>query len=229
VEVEMVGLWSKGAALGWCAVVALAAGLLVGVTPARAQDSYNRGGATAPEGVWLGGGLYTASGSGTGVRMEVGLPLKVVGPGLLSVTLPVSTWHNGARFCPPFDPCMRWRANALYVVPEVQYEYVLPIRMKHRFSIVPFAGAGFALYWSYFDDYPGVGTAREMSPGVAVRTGGAARFGFLNGVFVQIQPVGLLFNIPFDGQPRGGMGEVVYGRSFWFSYDFYLMAGYRFN
>jgi hypothetical protein len=230
-----VGSSISGTAIRFGAgVVCMAAVLLsAGASPLQAQDGYNQGGSTAPEGVWVGGGLNTVSASGTGIRLEIGIPLKVVGPGMMALVIPASTWHRGSRFCDPFSrDCMSWRQNALYAVPEVQWEYVLPIRMKHRFSIIPAGGIGFAMYWTYFDDFPGRGTDRDVVLGMAVRTAAAARFGFLNGVFVQVQPVGLLWNIAFDGRtavdPIGG-GTIAAGSSFWVSYEFYAMAGYRWN
>lgn len=225
-----MGSHVRGARVETALAAVLATGFAVVLSPAptQAQDAYNRGGATAPDGLWVAGGLYAASSAGTGVRMELGVPLGVVGPGLMSVAVPVNTWHNGIG-CISREICRRWRTNALYVLPELQWEYVLPIRMKHRLSVVPFAGAGFGMFWTYVDDYDRLGTLREVSLGMGVRTGAAVRFGFLNGVFVQVQPVGLLFNVPFDGQPVPGAGEFVYGRSFWVSYDAYFMVGYRFD
>jgi hypothetical protein len=197
--------WSRLATAG---AVALALAVFTG--EAQAQKGYNKGGSRAPDGLWLSGGVNASSGrgwGGAGVRLEVGIPLTLVGPGQLGLVVPLSTYHHGRGR--RFDD-WRGRWNVMQVVPEVQWEYVFPIKMRHRLSISPQGGFGFGGMWHSRAD-------REGAFLIIFKTGAVVRFGMENGFMVQMQPVGVSFNIP-----AGRYG-------FWAAYEWYTTICYRWN
>ncbi|MFW5925338.1 MAG: hypothetical protein ACOCV4_04175 [Myxococcota bacterium] len=207
-------------------VVALGAAvaLMASAETAHAQESQ------APDGFWLGGGLNAGSRGygGAGLRLEAGIPLKEVGPGLLALNLPLSTLHHANRgwcFDGRCDRSRRW--NALYLVPEVQYEWPIPIDIPQRFSVVGMIGAGLALFWDY-GDWDGTYDNRHAAFGIVpLRTGAAARFGFVNGWFVQVQPVGFALNVAFGDRYRDDRYD--YYDNFFVTYEFWAMGGYRWD
>jgi hypothetical protein len=200
--------WNRWAIAG---AMAMAVTMLAG--EAHAQKGYNKGGSRAPDGVWFSGGINVAGGGwrgGAGVRLEAGIPLTLVGPGQLSLVIPLSTYHRAYGWGRRWDDRgWRGRTNVVQVVPELQWEYVFPIRMRHRLSISPQGGFGFGGLWHSHRDDPGAFL-------IIMKTGAVVRFGMENGFIVQMQPVGVLFNIP---------ASAYYG--FWASYEWYTTVGYR--
>jgi hypothetical protein len=199
--------WNRWAIAG---AMAMAVTMLAG--EAHAQKNYNKGGSRAPDGIWFSGGVNAAGGGwrgGAGIRLEVGIPLTLVGPGQLGLVIPLSTYHRayGWGRWDRWDT-RRGRTNVMQVVPELQWEYVFPIRMRHRLSISPQAGFGFGGIWHSHGDHPG-------SLLIIAKTGAVVRFGMENGFMVQMQPVGMLFNIPTPHH------------RFWASYEWYATVGYR--
>lgn len=202
--------WSRLATVG-AVVVAMA----LFADDVQAQKGYNAGGSRAPDGIWFSGGVNAASGArwrggGAGIRLEVGIPLTLAGPGQLGLALPFSTLHRGRGW----GTGWRGRTNVVRAVPEVQWEYVFPIRMPHRLSISPQAGFGFGGLWhSHWDGQPARGTFL-----IIFGTGAVVRFGMDNGFMVQMQPVGVSFNVPTHG-----------GYAFWAGYEWYTTIGYRWD
>jgi hypothetical protein len=201
--------WSRLATAG-----AVVLALVVFTGEAEAQKGYNKGGSRAPDGIWLSGGINTSSGrggGGAGIRLEVGIPLTLVGPGQLGLVVPLSTYHHarGRRGRWYYDGGWRGRSNVMQVVPEVQWEYVFPIKMRHRFSISPQGGFGIGGLWHSHGDHAGAFL-------IIFKTGAVLRFGLENGFIVQMQPVGVTFNIP----AHRDIG-------FWAAYEWYTTVGYR--
>lgn len=190
-------------------VVAAAALMVLGVPAAsQAQEGYNAGGSTAPDGWWLAGGpnagaaLGNKSPDGAGIRLEGGIPLTLVGPGQLSLVLPVSTVTEGFP---------GGRVNSITFYPEVQWEYVFPIHMQHRFSIAPQAGFGIGGVWAHVNS--GGSNGAFM---IGFKTGVVLRFVFDFGLLLETQPMGFTFNIPFGNNA-----------DFYTSYEWYAGVGYR--
>jgi hypothetical protein len=170
-----------------------------GGSPARARGQ-------VPEGMWVAGGFHTKAhrGYGTGgLRAEVGLPLLEMSEDMrLALALPIYTGHR------------RW-INELFLVPEVQLEIDLPIDMRHKLAVVPFAGLGFGFH--FFSDR-WVGTGRETDVSLVIPLGAWARFTLDSGWMFQVMPLGMALDI-----------YMTHGGGFFASYRFFAMAGYRFD
>lgn len=199
-------------------MVAAAACLVLGAS-SSAEAQYNAGGSVAPDGMWFAGGINASNSfddddfrdfrldgpDGAGIRIEFGIPLTLVGPGQLGLVLPISTVHENL----PGD----WRFNSVTFAPEIQWEYVFPIRMRHRFSLSPQAGFGFGGVW-----FGGNDVGDDGSFMILWKTGVNLRFGFDFGLILQVQPLGFTFNIPTDSD-----------FDFYAAYEFYTGVGYRWD
>lgn len=178
---------------------------------AQAEARYNSAGSTAPDGLWLAGGLNATSAfnyngpDGAGIRLEAGIPLTLVGPGQLTLVLPLSTETEGHGH--------GVRLNTFMFSPEVQWQYILPIHMKHQFSISPQLGMGFGGEWVHDSNVGNQGAFM-----LNFKTGVVARFVFDFGLLLEMQPLGFTFNIPF-GNPF----------DFFAAYEWYAAVGYRFK
>lgn len=177
---------------------------------AQAQGEYNQGGSRAPDGPWFGGGLNMSAGDGPdgpGIRLEFGIPLKVVGPGQFSLALPMSTYHDSL----PGDA----RINVINFVPEVQWEYVFPLReFEHRFSISPVFGFGFGGIWAGGSNIDNDGAFMLTN-----RLGAVVRLGFTNGLILAMQPFAVTLNGAFNYDHD----------DFFANYEWYFVAGYRWD
>jgi hypothetical protein len=168
------------------------------------------GGATAtgtvPEGLWVAGGIHGNARRGVGgggLRGEVGLPLMEMSEEMrLAIAIPLYTAHR------------RWY-NQLYIVPEIQFEIDLPIDMKHKLSVVPYAGLGLSMHF-----FSGGFSGSSTGVALTVPLGAWARFTMDNGFMAQVMPLGMSMNI--------GMND-NWGRRFFASYHFFAMAGYRWD
>jgi len=197
-------------------VTAVTAGLafLLMASSAQAQGKYNKGGSRAPDGVWLAGGLNVSAGGGpdgAGVRLEVGVPLKVVGPGQFSLAFPFSTYHDPYHHGPD-----DFRDNVASVGAEVQYEYVFPIKMKPRLGLSPLFGLGLGGIWRGGHHVRNDDGAFLMT----WRLGAVLRLGFENGLILAMEPFAVTLNAAFDYRPY---------HDFFANYEWYFLAGYRFD
>lgn len=164
----------------------------------------------APDGMWLGGGLNTSAGAGPdgpGVRLEAGYPLRDVGPGQLSLVVPFSTYHDPG----PSDD----RTNVIQVVPELQWEYALPIDMAPTLSVSPVFGFGPGGIWTNRNQQGNDGAFL-----LTWRFGALVRLGFDNGAMVAMQPAGITFNTAIGDGALDGL---------YTNYEWYLVAGYRWD
>jgi hypothetical protein len=184
---------------------ALAVGVTftMGSTAQAQEDPYGAAGGSSaagqvPEGIWVAGGVHSAArrgGGWAGLRAEVGIPLLEMSEDMrLALALPIYTGHRGGY-------------HELSLVPEVQFEIDLPIDMRHKLSVVPFAGLGIALH--FFND-----TAVSLE----IPLGAWARFTLDSGWMFQVMPLGMSMDI-----------FMTHNIGFRASYRFFAMAGYRFN
>jgi hypothetical protein len=186
----------------------------VGATAEAQEDPYaTAGGSPArargqvPEGMWVAGGFHSKAhrGHGTGgLRAEVGLPLLEMSEDMrLALALPLYTGHA------------RWY-NEVFLVPEVQLEIDLPINMRHKLAVVPFAGLGLGFHF-WRDRWLGV-TERSTDVSLVIPMGAWARFTLDSGWMFQVMPLGMALDI-----------YMTHGGGFFASYRFFAMAGYRFD
>jgi len=192
-------------------MAAVALGATLVASAAEAQEVQDPQAAPlAPEGMWLGGGLNASGGAGPGgpgVRLEAGFPLRDVGPGQLSFTVPFSTYHDPG---PNND-----RTNVVQVVPELQWEYELPIDMAPTLSISPVVGVGAGGLWTNRTQQ-----SNRSSFLLTGRFAAVVRLGFDNGAMLAMQPVGVTFNTAIGGGKQDGL---------YANYEWYLLAGYRWD
>jgi hypothetical protein len=179
--------------------------------PAEGGSSRAASAGTVPEGLWVAGGIHGNARRGVGgggLRGEVGIPLMDMSDDMrLAIALPLYTAHRS------------WY-NQLYIVPEIQFEIDLPIDMKHKLSVVPYAGLGVSMHF-FSSGWWGPGTG-GTSTGVAltIPLGAWARFTMENGFMAQVMPLGMSMNIGLNDN---------WGRRFFASYHFFAMAGYRWD
>jgi hypothetical protein len=157
--------------------------------------------------MWVAGGVHSAArrgGGWAGLRAEVGIPLLEMSEDMrLALALPIYTGHR------------RWW-NELALVPEVQFEIDLPIDMRHKLSVVPFAGLGFSFL---FTRVRGFGLdERQTDVALTIPLGAWARFTMDSGWMFQVMPLGMSMDI-----------FMTHGGGFYASYRFFAMAGYRFD